>query len=78
MKRDKQAAKSVLYSVQTYSKADGIDKSRLETLRTNVGYSQEDWDYAVRLLVDSRYLILDDNSIRMTWAGHDLLELLER
>ncbi|APV42117.1 hypothetical protein PFAS1_23355 [Pseudomonas frederiksbergensis] len=76
MKRNIQTARSVLYAVQTYSKPDGIEKFHLESLHSNNGCSQEDWDYAVRLLADSRYLVFDTGYFRMTWAGHDLLDSL--
>ncbi len=74
MKRNKEAVLKVLTLVEAESNVEGMNSIAL----SDVCFEECDngeMESAKLLLLDSGYLVSDGN-IRLTWAGHSLLEEL--
>ena len=79
MKRNHAAARALLQSVERYADANGIEHFHLISLCREAGFSQDDWQYAYRILVGSGYLLTESGIVQLTWSGHELLgELIAR
>lgn len=76
MKRNHQAARALLQAVERHADSNGVDHFHLISLCRETGFSQEDWQYAYRLLEGSGYLLTEIGVVQLTWAGHELLDEL--
>lgn len=74
MKRNKEAALKVLAAVEAETDASGMDSIFLSDVCISA-CDKGEMESAKFLLLDSGYLVSDGN-IRLTWAGHSLLEEL--
>ena len=74
MKRDLEAVLAVLSAIEASPDAIGVDAYDLAEFCLGT-CAQGDMQSAQRLLIDSNYII-GEKFIRLTWAGHSLLEEL--
>ena len=74
MKRNKEAVLKVLAAVEADTNVEGMPGLDL-LLVCEAECDNGEMESAKLLLVDSGYLV-DDGKIRITWAGHSLLEEL--
>ncbi|ATR85211.1 hypothetical protein CS390_23165 [Pseudomonas sp. HLS-6] len=74
MKRNKEAVLKVLTMVEEDTFVGGMSSMQLSEMCTR-GCSEGELESAKLLLLDSGYLVSEGN-IRITWAGHSLLEEL--
>ncbi|MEE3633721.1 hypothetical protein CYD26_22150 [Pseudomonas sp. FFUP_PS_473] len=74
MKRNKEAVLKVLAAVEAESNVGGMSGFDLSTFCVE-DCDNDELESAKLLLLDSGYLV-DDGKIRITWAGHSLLEEL--
>lgn len=73
MRRNTKAARHLLEAVEEHADANGMDHFQLISLCGHYGYSQNDWQYAYRILENSGYLHAENGTVQMTWDGHELL-----
>ncbi|WP_409277577.1 hypothetical protein [Pseudomonas defluvii] len=74
MKRNKEAVLRVLTLVEEETFCGGMSSMELRQICMEE-CSEGELESAQHLLVDSGYLVSDGN-VRLTWAGHSLLEEL--
>ncbi|WP_432777539.1 GNAT family N-acetyltransferase [Pseudomonas fortuita] len=73
MKRNQGVARRLLETVEQHADSNGMDHFHLITLSSQFGDTQEDWQYASRLLVGSGFLTVEAGMVQLTWNGHELL-----
>lgn len=79
MRRNHGVARRLLEAVEEHADWNGMDLFHLISLSSQAGDTQEDWQYAYRLLVGSGYLTAEAGKVQLTWNGHELLgELVQR